>query len=443
MEGFWQAYWLFHYGGAYGSCQFSVMELMPSSLPGAIGMFGFSLGVSRIGETLPGAVFALLSGLNAATVGIIALAAVQLSQKVITDQLTRSIVFLGGTAGMLYTALWYFPVLMVAAGLATVLWDLRLVQKLGRLLRPRAPQVPSPSELEDDRRTSNTVDGVRASGDAATTSSQRDTSSTVGSGGMRYTRPNSTRSNDLPTQGLNLGSTPVATASPEQQHNIISWKLGTVLLVLFFASFLSVMLVRSLSPVRPRVFSIFANLYLAGTIIFGGGPVVIPLLREYVVAQGWVSPRDFLLGLALIQAFPGPNFNFAVYLGALAVAGTGVSPILGALVAFLGIFVPGLVVQSGFMGLWTKVRRNRAMLSALRGVNAAAVGLIFTAVYRLWQIGFLDQENQDGQPLGGSPWWVVVTATSFVGGSWYALSPPMAVVLGGVMGLIWYGVTQS
>jgi chromate transport protein ChrA len=59
-------------------------------------------------------------------------------------------------------------------------------------------------------------------------------------------------------------------------------------------------------------------MYLAGTIIFGGGPVVIPLLKVYVVDPGWVSSRDFLLGLAIIQAFPGPNFSFAIYLGGLA-----------------------------------------------------------------------------------------------------------------------------
>src|ERR1700737_4719124 len=93
------------------------------SLPGAIGMYGLSLGVSRIGATLPPPVYALLSGLNGATVGIIALAAVQLAQKAITDKLTRALVFLGGVVGMLYTALWFFPVLMLAAGIATVVWD--------------------------------------------------------------------------------------------------------------------------------------------------------------------------------------------------------------------------------------------------------------------------------------------------------------------------------
>ena len=178
---------------------------------------------------------------------------------------------------------------------------------------------------------------------------------------------------------------------------------------------------------------------------------MIPLLREYVVAEGWVSPRDFLLGLALIQAFPGPNFNFAVYLGALAISSgangdggsRGGSRVVGAIVAFVGIFLPGLLVQAGFMGLWGSVRKSRGLLSALRGVNAAAVGLVFTAVYRFWQIGYLDQKNQAGQPLGGSPWWVVVTATSFVGGTWFGLNPPSAVVLGGTMGLLWYGVVKA
>lgn len=65
------------------------------------------------------------------------------------------------------------------------------------------------------------------------------------------------------------------------------------------------MVVRSVIQPAPRPLGLFANMYLAGTIIFGGGPVVIPLLREYVVQPGWVGSRDFLIGLAIIQAFPG------------------------------------------------------------------------------------------------------------------------------------------
>jgi chromate transport protein ChrA len=93
------------------------------SLPMAIAAFGLSLGVESIGDQLPGPVYALLSGLNSATVGIVALAAVQLSKKAITDKLTLVLVFLGATAGMLYNSLWYFPVLMVAGGAATICFD--------------------------------------------------------------------------------------------------------------------------------------------------------------------------------------------------------------------------------------------------------------------------------------------------------------------------------
>ncbi len=96
-----------------------------ASLPGAIGMYGLSVGIARVGDTLPSPVYALLSGLNAATIGIIALAAVNLAGRAITDELTRILVFLGGALGMLYTALWYYPVVMVGAGLATMGWDLR------------------------------------------------------------------------------------------------------------------------------------------------------------------------------------------------------------------------------------------------------------------------------------------------------------------------------
>ena len=340
-------------------------------------MFCFSLGVSHIGDELPRVVYALLSGLNAATVGIIALAAVQLSQKVITDKLTRVLVFLGGAGGMLYTALWYFPILMAAAGIATITWDLKVVQKLARLvILGKRDATAAAIEIQESRPEINSSQEPRTSG-ASTTSSQRDRASNVASSHLYETRRISTRNNNPSIHGSNSNSdlSLGAPTPPEINRVILSWQRGVIVLVTFFASFLTVMLVRSLYPAPTRTFSLFANLYLAGTIIFGGGPVVIPLLREYVVAEGWVSPRNFLLGLALIQAFPGPNFNFAVYLGALAVSGTNISPLICACVAFLGIFIPGLVVQTGFMGLWGPLRKNRVLLSALRGGERCGGGV--------------------------------------------------------------------
>lgn len=93
-------------------------------------MYALSLGISNVGDTLPAPAYALLSGLNAATVGVIALAAVQLSQKAITDKTTRILVFLGATAGMLYNALWFFPVLIFLAGPVTIIWDFRWLHPL-------------------------------------------------------------------------------------------------------------------------------------------------------------------------------------------------------------------------------------------------------------------------------------------------------------------------
>jgi chromate transport protein ChrA len=104
-------------------------------------MYGLATGVSHIGEQLPEAVYAVLSGLNAATVGVIVLAAVQLSERAITDRFSRFLVFFGAAAGMLYTTIWYFPVLLVVAGVATVTYDMKWLHKpvlgLAYLLRFR------------------------------------------------------------------------------------------------------------------------------------------------------------------------------------------------------------------------------------------------------------------------------------------------------------------
>ncbi|KAL5344273.1 hypothetical protein ACLOAV_010777 [Pseudogymnoascus australis] len=104
------------------------------------------------------------------------------------------------------------------------------------------------------------------------------------------------------------------------------------------------------------VLDLFANMYLAGTIIFGGGPVVIPLLRSYVVDPGWVSSRDFLLGLAIIQAFPGPNFNFDIYLSGLTLQRSQFPTVFGAFLGFLGIFLPGITLAVAVQSFWRVLR---------------------------------------------------------------------------------------
>ena len=119
------------------------------SLPGAVGMYALSLGIQNIGQSLPLPVYALLSGLNASIVGIIALAAVQLADKAIRDKLTRIQVLFGACAGVCYNALWYFPMLMLAGGLASVIWDGWMAQRVRKLKMIWQSRHSRPAEPEE------------------------------------------------------------------------------------------------------------------------------------------------------------------------------------------------------------------------------------------------------------------------------------------------------
>jgi len=127
------------------------------SLPGAIGMYALSLGVQRMNEILPLPVYALLSGLNASTVGIIALAAVQLAEKAIRDKLTRILVLLGACAGLCYNALWFFPVLMLIGGLTSVIWDGWMSQKIGKVRAMLKQKKKDPESTADGAGATDSV----------------------------------------------------------------------------------------------------------------------------------------------------------------------------------------------------------------------------------------------------------------------------------------------
>ncbi|ERF75922.1 hypothetical protein EPUS_01288 [Endocarpon pusillum Z07020] len=389
------------------------------SFPGALAMYGLSLGVQRMSEILPSPVYALLSGLNASTVGIIALAAVQLAEKAIKDKITRILVIFGACAGVCHNALFYFPVLMIIGGLATFLWDGHLKPQIVKY-KARRRLRRSQDEFSEDTANDNAVP-------------LEDTSSLPN---VAHRRNNAISSRQSAPHG---SSAHELSEAPVQKDHTIRIRLGVPIIIAFFASFIAVLLVRGLLRPLPLSFSLFANMYLAGTIIFGGGPVVIPLLRSYVVDPGWVSGRDFLLGLAIIQALPGPNFNFAVYLGALTLQRSQYPTVIGSLIAFVGIFFPGLALAVAVQGFWRVMRTNPGVLNVLRGVNATAVGLVFTAVYRLWEIGYLTPEVNSGRSLALNPWWVVVATVTYAESAWFKVPPPLAIVIGAVLGLCWYG----
>jgi chromate transporter len=109
--------------------------------------------------------------------------------------------------------------------------------------------------------------------------------------------------------------------------------------------------------------------------------VVLPLLRDAVVGQGWLSPKLFLAGYGAAQAMPGPLFTVASFLG-FAVAGP-----VGAVIAILGIFLPGLLIVAGALPFWQSLRARPGLASALQGVNAAVVGLLAAAWLGLIRYG--------------------------------------------------------
>jgi chromate transporter len=119
--------------------------------------------------------------------------------------------------------------------------------------------------------------------------------------------------------------------------------------------------------------------YRAGALVFGGGHVVLPLLRDLLVPQGWISDSGFLTGYGLAQAMPGPLFTLAAYLGganALLPA-----PALAAALALASIFLPGLLLALAGASLWSALTRQRTLAAALTGVNAAVVGILAAALY--------------------------------------------------------------
>jgi chromate transporter len=119
--------------------------------------------------------------------------------------------------------------------------------------------------------------------------------------------------------------------------------------------------------------------YRAGALVFGGGHVVLPLLHQAVVPPGWINDNGFLAGYGAAQAVPGPLFTFAAYLGTA--MHPGPNGWLGGVICLLAIYLPSFLLLLGVLPFWDTLRRRAAVQAALRGVNAAVVGLLLAALY--------------------------------------------------------------
>ena len=157
--------------------------------------------------------------------------------------------------------------------------------------------------------------------------------------------------------------------------------------------------------------------YRSGSLVFGGGHVVLPLLQQEVVPPGWISNDAFLAGYGAAQAVPGPLFTFAAYLG------TAMQPSpngwLGALICLVAIFLPSFLLLFGALPFWNDLRQRADIQSALRGVNAAVVGLLLAALYTpVWTSAI-------GRPVD-----FAIAAVAFLLLVFWKVPPWLVVVLG-------------
>mmetsp|Transcript_38079 Transcript_38079/g.82830 ORF Transcript_38079/g.82830 Transcript_38079/m.82830 type:complete len:497 (-) Transcript_38079:22-1512(-) len=162
---------------------------------------------------------------------------------------------------------------------------------------------------------------------------------------------------------------------------------------------------------------IFEVMYRIGSLIFGGGQVVLPMLQTEVVPY-WMTKDQFFQGLGLAQSMPGPLFNFSAYLGAV------YQGVAGGLVAYVGLFGPGVILIFAMVPFWARLRHVKWFKSVLNGVNATAIGLVGAACVILWEAAIITAADAMVFVLAGT-----LAIVYNIGAPWVVLS-------GGIFGAI-------
>ncbi len=171
---------------------------------------------------------------------------------------------------------------------------------------------------------------------------------------------------------------------------------------------------------------LFENFYRNGSLIFGGGQVLIPLLyTEFVTLKDYLSSPEFLSGFGLAQAVPGPVFSFSAYIGALSLRDMGIWGMLtGGFVAAAGIFLPGTFLIFFVIRFWDNLKRYRIVRASLEGITAASSGMVIAAAIIL----FLPLENNFINPL--------LIITTFLLLQFTKIKAPFIIIAGVILGVI-------
>ncbi|KAI8800143.1 chromate transporter-domain-containing protein [Cladochytrium replicatum] len=402
-----------------GGILLAVWSFLVWSLPGGVIMGAVGIGVSGLSGSLPAWVRFVRDGLVSAAVALVALAAYRLGTSLLKDRTTHIINLISfGLSINYYKQPWLFPALMLFGGLTT--FTMSYVEpayekwKSDREARKADMELMMKEVTKEGDQLLEAEEGERSAG-PATISQDADE--------IRPAQPQ----RPTVTAPAEPQSSP---AENEVQYTIrITIFVGFLFLALWLLLLVASILLRSLTP-SSSPWNVLGTFYFTGSIIFGGGPVVVPLLQGYVVENAWLTVPEFLIGYAIINILPGPMFNFAAFCGALALRTSTGSSILGAFLAWFGIFAPGLIIQTAILPMWARYRSLRTSQIVFKGVNAAAAGLVFSATY------LLSQTAIDAKPLGNYPLYVVVTAVSFVAVGFLKMPAPAVIVFGGAVGVL-------
>ncbi|KAG0000421.1 hypothetical protein BGZ65_004389, partial [Modicella reniformis] len=390
----------------------SIFAFLLWSIPGAIVMTVAGVLIANIKEGIPLWATRLEQGLASASIGLVALAAYRMSTTLATDKLTRILALVSGSVSALYTAPWLLPVMMIVGGLISFVFDTFLTPLFNNMKEKRKGQKGQDLEqghVVKQPESSDALDSGALDSEHVRRESSVDLKEIEENGEKATSVHGSLRSRSKADHAVQEEPQDDVKVDPTARKLFsYSKKLGVVFFLIFLVLLIVAVLVRALVPTSSNAEygPLVSTFYFVGSIIFGGGPVIIPLLKSYTVDSGWMTDQQFLVGLALIQSLPGPNFNFACFLGAVAMVNANGNGVVGAILCYLGIFFPGLVLKNAIIPFWQYVREHSAVKKVFRGVNACALGLVFSATWLLWV-----QTNLMG---GSSGYHGVIASAAFV-----------------------------
>lgn len=212
---------------------------------------------------------------------------------------------------------------------------------------------------------------------------------------------------------------PADDQQPACQASPVSRRAGSLALGVFVVLLVGLPLLATLMP--SQVLAMIDSFYRVGSLVFGGGHVVLPLLQAETVDTGLVDVELFLAGYGATQAVPGPLFTFAAFLGTA--MDTGLPGWLNGLLCLVAVFLPSFLLVIGVTPFWEQLRHNRRTQAALAGINAGVVGLLLAALYQPMWSTTIRVPGDFALALAALvalvfwklPPWLVVTATAVAG----------------------------